>query len=129
MCVCVCLFLRLTCVFSAVSLALHGISHRDGSRTRTQFVNLVGVQYVGQLEYSRDTSTSTWLSVMILPSFAFLHSIYLGSLTWLLVAAVCQPGCEVFYKNIFYFILIYPSYESGVIFVMNTLAELKTMQY
>jgi hypothetical protein len=44
-----------------------------------QIVNLVGGQYVGQLEYSGNTSTATWLSVMILPSFAFLRSIYLGT--------------------------------------------------
>jgi hypothetical protein len=114
--------------FSVFSFALHGVSHRDGSRTRTQIVNLVGGQYVGQLEYSRDTSTSTWLSVMILPSFAFLRSIYLGTLTWLLVVAVGQPGFEAFDNNILAFIVIYRSYESGVIFGMNTLADLKTKQ-
>jgi hypothetical protein len=69
------------------------------------------------------------LSVMILPSFAFLRSTYLGSLTWILFVAVCQSDCEVFYKNILSFIVVYPSYESGVIFGMNTLAELKTKQY
>jgi hypothetical protein len=87
--------------FSVLSLALHDVSHRDGSRTRTHILNLVGGQYVGQLEYSRDTSTSTWLSVMNLPSFAFLRSIYIGSLTWIFVVAVFQPGFEVFDKNIY----------------------------